>query len=347
MKRKLLIATTNKGKFAEIQQFLATMPFELLSLDDLETQIEAPEETEETIEGNAILKARYYGDKTGILTLSEDTGFFIDALDGWPGVRSARTGTTDDNRMETVLTKMKDISTEKRCFTVRIGMVLYEPSEKTLHITTGETRGLIAEKPVDARHQGFGFDPISFIPEKGKTFAEMDIAEKNSVSHRGKALAMMKYHLQKTFSARHIVVPVGVVIQNGKLLMQLRNDPHRPDYHKKWEYPGGGVEFGEQMKDNVVREIKEESGYEVEVVKLLQHIAVEQQTQATFSYQVYLVPYVCKITGGAPSMSDEEVLELRWFDLDEVLNHELIGENARMYAELLPELKETVAAYNL
>jgi ADP-ribose pyrophosphatase YjhB (NUDIX family) len=101
------------------------------------------------------------------------------------------------------------------------------------------------------------------------------------------------------------------------------------------------------MHENVVRETKEESGYDVEVVKLLQHIAVEAQVYPTFKYQVYLVPYVCKVVGGEGEYHDEEVSEVRWFDLDEVLTYPLVGENAKMIQTLLPELRNVIAQYHL
>ncbi len=175
----------------------------------------------------------------------------------------------------------------------------------------------------------------------------MSVIEKNGLSHRGRALIRIKHHLQNTYVAKHIVVPCGLIIKDGKLLMNRRNDPHRLEYHNKWEFPGGKVELHETMHQNMVREIAEEVGYEVEILKMLQHITVESQVQKTYAYQVFLVPYVCRITGGELNPSDDEVMGTDWFDLDDVLNQDLLGDNAKMYAAFLPELKEVVKEFGL
>ena len=143
-----------------------------------------------------------------------------------------------------------------------------------------------------------------------------------------------------------INVVAALIEKDGKVLIAKRStgDPH---VMGKWEFPGGGVDFKENTLENVVRETKEETGLLVEPVKLLQHIAVEWQEYPTFSYQVYLIPYVCKIVGGEINPRDHEVLEVQWFDLDDVTNHPLIGENARMYEKFLPELKEVIKEHNL
>ncbi len=341
---KLLIATTNKGKVAEIASYLQTLPLDLFSLSDLAEPIEPPEETEPTIEGNAVLKAKYYAEKTGLLTIADDSGLFVDALDGWPGVKSARIADTDDHRWQKILDLMQGISKEKRSATFRACIVVYHPMTKELYMSLGETAGEITDKVVDESVAGFGYDPIFYYPEKNKTFSEMTVAEKNGVSHRGKALNQTKFFLQKQYGSKHIVVPCAFIIKEGKLLMSLRNDPHRPDYHEHWEFPGGGVEYGESMEENIVREVKEEVGLNIEVITLLQHIQVERQAFPNgFSYQVYLVPYVCRITdNGEPELSDEETLGVKWFDLDEVLQYPLVGENARMFEKLLPELRKII-----
>lgn len=341
---KLLIATTNTGKVGEIQSYFHTLPFELLSLADLPETIAAPDETELTIEGNAILKATYYANKTGLLTVADDTGLFIDALSGWPGVKAARVADTDDARWQTVLDKLEGVPKAQRSAAFRAAIAVFHPITKELYVSQGETLGQITEQAVEDRHGGFGYDPVFYVSEAGKTYAEMSIAEKNGLSHRGKALNMAKFFLQKQYGSKHIVVPCAFIIKQGKLLMSLRNDPHRPEYHERWEFPGGGVEYGENMEENLVREVKEEVGLNVRVERLLQHIQVERQAFPNgFSYQVYLVPYVCRITDdGVPSLSDEETLGVRWFDLDEVLGFPLVGENARMFEILLPELRMVV-----
>lgn len=342
--RELLIATTNLGKIAEIQAFLSTMPFKLLTLADLPESIPAPEENAGNVSGNALIKARYYAEKTGHLTLADDGGFFIKALDGWPGAEAANIATTNEKRTEMVLKALEGKIDRSAYF--EAVLILVDPDSSVEFIAHGKTEGEILEKPV-VTDNGFGYDPIFYMPEAGKTYSEMSIIEKNGVSHRGRALIRIKHHLHNTYAAKQFVVPCALIIQNGKLLMNKRNDPHRPEYHDKWEFPGGGIEIGETLYQNVAREVKEEVGYEVEIVKLLQHIAVEAQVQKTYAYQIVLIPYVCKIVGGELNPSDDEVMGTDWFDLDDVLNQELLGENAKMYTAFLPELKEVVKEFGL
>ena len=346
MMRELLIATTNPGKIKEILAFLEHAPFTFLTLKDLSQQIPEPDETEKTIKANALLKAEYYAEKTGLLTLADDGGLFIDALNGWPGVQSTRVADTQEERMEVVLEKLKHLPADKRHASFQAAIALCDPESRCNFVASGKTTGMILSTPAPNQN-GFGYDPLFYVSEVEKTYSELTVNEKNAVSHRGKALIRIKHHLQNTYVAKHIVVPFALIVKDGQVLMNLRNDPHRPEYHNKWEFPGGKVEFGETMHGNMIREVKEEVGYDVEILKMLQHIAVESQMQKTYAYQVFLVPYVCKIVGGDGQFSDGEVLETRWFDVGDVLNHELIGENERMYKEFLPELKEVIKNFNL
>ncbi len=343
---KLLIATTNKGKINEITSYLHTLPFELISLSDLVDPIAPFEETETTLERNAIAKARYYAEKTGLFTLADHAGLFIDALDGWPGVKSASIAETNNGQQQKVLDGMRDIPQGKRQATFRASVALYHPMTQEVYVSAGETIGEIMTDLSGSQTESLGLDALFYCTEKNKTYADMSVAEKNGVSHRGKALNQAKFFLQKQYGSKHIMVPCAFILKEGKLLMSLRNDPHRPDYHEHWEFPGGGVEYGESMHENIIREVKEEVGLNIEVVKLLQHIQVERQAFPNgFSYQVYLVPYVCRIIdNGEPTLSDEETLGAQWFDLDEVLRYPLVGENARMFEILLPELREIARA---
>lgn len=346
MKRELLIATTNAGKVKEIMAFLEHAPFTILTLSDLPAPIPAPVEDTGTIMGNAILKAEYYAQKSGHLTLADDGGLFIDSLDGWPGVDTALIADTVEARIALVLEKMSEVPTTERTASFKAALALYDPENQSVFTAFGATEGSILTEPVQAT-EGFGYDPIFLVSALHKTYAEMTATEKNSVSHRGKALSRIKYHLQNTYVPKHIVVPCGLIIKDGKILMNRRNDPHRPEFHNVWEFPGGKVEFGEQMHDNMKREIREEVGYEVEIVHMLQHIRVESQETRTYAYQVFLVPYVCRITGGTLNPSDEEVMGTDWFDLDDVLVQPLLGDNASMYTTFLSELKEVVAKHQL
>jgi len=127
----------------------------------------------------------------------------------------------------------------------------------------------------------------------------------------------------------------------------LRNDPHNPHHHEKWEFPGGAVEFGEDLETNLVREVREEVDYEIEVVKLLQHIQVKQRTDRTYQYQVYLPQIVCKVVGGNGTPNDAESITTNWFELDQVLDQDLLENNAEIYKQNLAELKRVVKEHNL
>lgn len=342
-KRKILIGSTNVGKIKEIREFYSSQPFEFVTLQDLGIT-EGTEEPFDTVELNAYQKAKFYAEKTGLPTIADDGGLYIDALDGWPGVHAARIAPTREERIDIVLEKMR--GKKKRQAKFLCAIVFSDPESGNSFISTGET---MVEVTLEPSHgiQGFGYDAILYHAEKQKTFAEMSAQEKSEVSHRGKALSRMEYILKKQYGAKNIVVPCALVIKDGKMLMILRNDPQRPEYHKRWEFPGGGVEFKEQIIENVIRETKEETGLEVEPLKSLQHIAVEWQEFPTFAYQVYLIPHVCKIVGGSLAPRDQEVLDARWFELDEVTQYPLVGENADLFNKILPELRETISKYNL
>lgn len=343
---QILIATTNEGKFKEMVHFLDDLPFEFVSLKDLNTTPEEPEENAPDIEGNAILKAKYYGEKTGLVSIADDGGLFIDALDGWPGVKSARVADTTEERIEKTLEKMKELSEDKRTASFQTCLAVYNPKDKNIFVSHGQTDGKILNKKVEAKN-GFGYDPIFFANEAGKTYAEMTTSEKNAVSHRGKALNKIKYFLQNQYDDKHVVVPFALIVKEGKVLLSLRNEPHRPAYHKKWQMPGGSMEVGETLIGNVVREAKEEVGYDVEVVEQINYIGVESQQAGNLTYQVYLIPFVCKIIGGDGVYNDAETLDVKWVEVDDVLNHEMISNNDKMFEDFLPELKRVIKENNL
>ena len=342
MTRKLLIASSNPGKVSEMKLFFATMPYvEVVSLQDIGLDIESPEETGETMLDNAILKANYYAKASGELTLADDTGLCIEALDGWPGVRSARVASTTEERIQEVLKRMNGVDNRKAYFEASIAII--DPLSQNVFVSSGRTDGSITHEP-SKNTEGFGYDPIFEVEGMGKTYADISVEEKNTISHRAKSLSKARYYIKNSFGSKHLVVPCSLVLEGRKVLMILRNDPQRPEYHRKWEFPGGTVETSEQCESNVVRETKEETGLDVQVEKLMQHIAVETTKRPTFQYQVFLIPYICSVTGGALDNSNEEAIELKWFDIDEVLDHDLVGENARLYKKLLPELHAYIEA---
>lgn len=343
MVKKILIATSNQGKFEEMKKFLEDLPFEFLSIKDLAGEFVEPEETEATLLGNAILKAKYYGDKSGLISIADDGGLFLDAFDGWPGVKSARIAETDEERVKTVLDKLKGETNRKASF--KVSLAVYDPLTKDIFVTQGETLGEILESPFVGGVNNYAYNPIFFMPDIGKVYAEMSLQEKNSVSHRGKALHRIARYLQNVHTSKNIVAPLSLIVKDGKIMSTLRNDPHNPEYHQKWEFPGGALEMGENLEENLIRETKEETGYDVEVVSLLDYLHIEDRPDK--NYQVCLIPYLCKIVGGDGKYSDQEVLDLQFFDLDDFLNQDLMSGNDIMYKKVLNQIKSLATKHNL
>lgn len=190
--RELLIATRNKGKFPEMIAGLQGVPCTFLSANDVPA-LEGfePDETSDSFEGNALLKAREYGEKAGMLTIADDSGVEIDALGGAPGVRSARyVEGSDLDRYRAVLDKMREVAKGQRGARFVSVIAIYDPATKKEAIVRGECLGEILKEP--RGEHGFGYDPIFFVPEISKTFAEATIEEKASVDHRGRALRQAK-----------------------------------------------------------------------------------------------------------------------------------------------------------
>ena len=191
----LLLATRNKGKIKEVKRHLADIPYEIKTLDDLNISDDV-EEKGISYEENALLKAKTIGDKTKILTLGEDSGLEIDIFDGWPGIYSARhTIGTDEDKIDAILGKMNNIPEEKRTAKYKSVAILYDPSTKSVHKFEGSCEGFITEKRIGTH--GFGYDPIFWSQDLGKTFGTSSDEEKNKVSHRGRALLQLKKFLLK------------------------------------------------------------------------------------------------------------------------------------------------------
>ena len=181
----LLIGTTSGGKLREFLQLFSGLPARLMTPSDLGLDLDVAEGDRSFAE-NARLKARAFHRATGLLTVSEDSGFVVDALGGEPGVRSARWGDTDDytvkNRL--ILERLRDVPwPERRCRYVS-HIAIVDPSGR-LHRRSGSCVGYIAREP--AGSGGFGYDPIFFVPRFKRTMAELTADEKNRVSHRGRA----------------------------------------------------------------------------------------------------------------------------------------------------------------
>ena len=187
--RSLLIATFNKGKLRELRQLLAKLPFAISDLEGLSSIQPIPEDGKTFIE-NASLKASGYAKQTGLLTLADDSGLQVDALNGAPGVLSARyahEGASDTERTAKLLTELSHVQGSAR--TARFVSVIAIADEygKVINISKGTCEGRI----VDASRgtNGFGYDPV-FAPDGfDQTFAELQTEVKNRISHRARALA--------------------------------------------------------------------------------------------------------------------------------------------------------------
>ncbi|MCY4652698.1 MAG: XTP/dITP diphosphatase [Dehalococcoidia bacterium] len=183
---RLLIATHNKGKLRELTELLGDVPYELVSLGDLEIHHDV-DETGVTFEQNAILKAETYCTLAGIKTLADDSGLEVDALGGEPGVRSARYAgpdATDAERVEFLLDKLDGIHPEAWSARFRCVIAIAEPNRPT-SLYQGSCEGRIVSEP--RGHNGFGYDPVFLFPGISLTMAELSTERKNSVSHRAEA----------------------------------------------------------------------------------------------------------------------------------------------------------------
>lgn len=183
---RLLVATTNRDKVREIRSLLANAPVELLTLNDL-PPVEEPEETGDTFQENARLKARYYAKYSGLLTVAEDSGLAIDALDGEPGVRSARFLRPDASypeRFAEIFERLARNPTLPRTarFVCAVAVV---DGGRVVYETTGTVEGTIAHAAAGDR--GFGYDPIFYFPPYKATLAEVDEEQKLAIAHRGQA----------------------------------------------------------------------------------------------------------------------------------------------------------------
>ncbi len=183
---RLLLATNNKGKVHEYQSLLKGISFKLTTPAQQGIDLEV-EETGSTFEENARLKASAFAKAGRLLTLADDSGLEVEALNGEPGIRSSRyagEGATDADRVNFLLAKLKDIPSEKR--TARFVCIIAIASpEGQIEVCSGKCEGTIIDEP--RGKNGFGYDPIFYFPELGKTMAELLVKVKNQVSHRAHA----------------------------------------------------------------------------------------------------------------------------------------------------------------
>lgn len=186
--RKLLVATHNQGKIREYAELLADLPLTVVSLADAGISRDV-EETGATFEENARLKAETYAAWSGLWTWADDSGLEVDALDGRPGVYSARyagVGASDRDRYLKLLDELEELQPENRGARFRCVVALTIPGGAT-HTVEAEVPGLITDQPRGS--YGFGYDPIFYLPDHGATMAELPPQVKNRISHRGQAAA--------------------------------------------------------------------------------------------------------------------------------------------------------------
>jgi XTP/dITP diphosphohydrolase len=190
---RIVIATSNRGKVREFAAGLTGLRLTLLTPQELGLN-DFPEETGANYEENALLKAGYAALHTRLPCLADDSGLEVDALKGAPGVYSARYGgnLSDGERMAYLLDKLRGVPKASRGAQFVCALVLASPKGQ-VKVFEGTCRGEILEGP--RGENGFGYDPLFFSPELGKTFAEASEAEKRQVSHRGKAIAQLKAYL--------------------------------------------------------------------------------------------------------------------------------------------------------
>ena len=197
--KKLIVASNNEHKILEIKQMLKEFPFEVISLKEANIDVEV-EETGTTFEENAYIKAKEIFDLTkDSLVLSDDSGLMVDSLDGAPGVYSARfagehgNSKKNNEKLLSILRGKRFVDRKARFVSA---LVLIVNKNKVISVR-GEVEGYIAEE--ESGKDGFGYDPLFFIPEHNMTFAEMSAEMKNAISHRGRALEKLHDELKKLY----------------------------------------------------------------------------------------------------------------------------------------------------
>lgn len=190
----LLLASQNPGKLAEMRSLVAGLQFDVCGPRDLGI-LDAPEETGHSFLENAILKARWYAGRSRLLSVADDSGLSVDALGGGPGLYSSRfggEGASDADRIALLLERLRGVPPEQRGarFTSAVAVAR---GQEVLWQAEATAEGVIALAPVGSA--GFGYDPVFFFPPFGLTFGQVPAAEKDQVSHRGKAFLQLRAYL--------------------------------------------------------------------------------------------------------------------------------------------------------
>ena len=192
--KEVLIATNNAGKGKDFEALFTPLGIRVLTLNDIDGEIDV-EETGVTFEENAILKAETVANLLGKIVIADDSGLEIDALGGAPGVYSARyagNDSTDEENIDKALKALQGVPGEDRTARFRCVLAIAGPGIKT-EVFSGNCEGVITEERQGTN--GFGYDPIFYVPEKNRTMAMLTPGEKSSISHRGAALAKLQTKL--------------------------------------------------------------------------------------------------------------------------------------------------------
>ncbi len=196
--KKIVLASNNKGKVREINQILAELDISVLPQSEF--NIDEVEETGRTFVENAILKARNAAEQSGLPAIADDSGIEVDALNGEPGIYSARyagVGASDEDNLQKLLNALQDVPDEKRTARFQCLMVyMRHANDPTPLICQGVWEGIITHEPQG--ENGFGYDPVFYVPDHNCTSAQLSAEVKNALSHRGQALRLLVEQLGRT-----------------------------------------------------------------------------------------------------------------------------------------------------
>jgi XTP/dITP diphosphohydrolase len=198
-RQRILIASNNSHKVQEFRRLLASLPVDLVTPRDLGLDLDV-QETGATFEDNARIKAHAFAEASGLPALADDSGIEVDALGGRPGVWSARyggPGLDDPARTQLLLREMADVPDGDRACRYRVVLVFAGP-DGSEEVAEGRCEGLVAREAVGAN--GFGYDPIFYVPSFRRTIAQLDPAQKDAISHRGAAARVMARILTSRYS---------------------------------------------------------------------------------------------------------------------------------------------------
>jgi XTP/dITP diphosphohydrolase len=194
---KILIATTNPGKFDEIVKELSDLNIDFVNLKQVNLDREDVDEPFPTMKENAFHKAEFYAVKSGLPTIAEDTGFFVSYLNGEPGVKAKRFGATSLERNEKIIKSLIDVPVDKRGAYFQTDACYFDPKSGAVEYFMGRVDGIIANEIIGGHRDGLSYDCIFIHPKNGKAFSEITLEEKNKISHRGDVLRQIHNYLRQ------------------------------------------------------------------------------------------------------------------------------------------------------